>query len=268
MLAVLPGTVQASTSTAPNPTVVFDAPGDQAVTLEVCNAAGCDSITQIVRVLDPNPRITSAALGLSTVEAGQQVSMSGTATGRPPLLFTWTIRTLGGLEVTTLTGSSGSLDTAGLAPGDYMASLTVTNIHNSDTSSALSLTIRAPPPQAFHTVTPCRLLDTRGGLRVVTGSQLLIAAAGSCGIAFGARAVAANVTVVDATEAGYVSVFPGDGVFRSTSTVSFGAHQTRASFAVLPLAFDGSGTLAAVAGLQAGSLHLIIDVTGYFLPTP
>lgn len=75
-----------------------------------------------------------------------------------------------------------------------------------------------------------------------------------------------NVTVVQGTSTGHVRLGPGDcASLPATSTINFSAGQTRANNAILPLASDGSGGLAASAFvLGGGSVHLIVDVGGYF----
>ncbi len=83
-------------------------------------------------------------------------------------------------------------------------------------------------------------------------------------------AVAANVTAVSPTAAGRLHVLPG-GCFAAptTQTVSFGAGQTRASQAMLALASDGGGTVSVTPNLPTGgSVHVILDVNGYFAPVP
>ena len=70
-----------------------------------------------------------------------------------------------------------------------------------------------------------------------------------------------SATVV-AGSAGYLTLFPADHPLPSTSTLNFQAGQVRATNAVLRLSSDGH--LAAQAALAGGSVHLILDVNGYF----
>src|SRR5688572_1892730 len=89
---------------------------------------------------------------------------------------------------------------------------------------------------------------TSGDLRCVTVT-------GSCGIPATARAVAVNVTVVQ---------HPGD-VASEISTTGFQADQSRGNNAILPLAFDGTGTLSLTPSMAGGgTVHLILDVGGWF----
>jgi len=118
----------------------------------------------------------------------------------------------------------------------------------------------------FYTLAPCRLVDTRrptgSALALPGGTSRRFPAAGSCGIPVGATALAVNVTVVSPTVAGHLSLFPGDQAPPPSSTVSYAAAQTRATSAVVGL--DAAGGLAAYVGQTSGSVHLVVDVTGYF----
>jgi hypothetical protein len=124
-------------------------------------------------------------------------------------------------------------------------------------------------PGGFHTLSPCRVIDTRLSAEGPALAHLTtreIAMHGKCGIPATAVALALNVTITEPTGGGNVTIYPGDLPTPGTSIVSFSTAQTRASSAVLPLALalDGSGTLDAVATMVAGATtHLILDVTGY-----
>lgn len=126
--------------------------------------------------------------------------------------------------------------------------------------------ISAPPsPGSYFTVPPCRVVDTRtgGGGILSSGVADNFPVAANCGIPPAAIAVAANVTVVEPTGLGFFTLYPGAGPTPGTTTLNFGAGQTRANNAVLSLGPDGSvSILPFVSG--GGQAHLVIDVTGYF----
>lgn len=87
-----------------------------------------------------------------------------------------------------------------------------------------------------------------------------------CGIPASAKAVAINMTVVESTRPGDLRAYPA-GAARTMQALRFAAGQARSSNAVLGLAFDGSGGLAFRASLfgdAGGTVHLIVDVVGYF----
>jgi hypothetical protein len=126
-------------------------------------------------------------------------------------------------------------------------------------------------PGAFHSTVPCRAVDTRGNGAPIQGGMLLSGApralplAGVCGIPGTATAVSLNVTVTQATGAGAVTLYPWAQEVPGTTTINFPASSARANNGLFALAADGSGQLGALATIaDGGSVHLIIDVNGYF----
>lgn len=123
--------------------------------------------------------------------------------------------------------------------------------------------IHEPLSTAFYTVSPCRLVDTRGGaVPLLSGVLQTFTVSGLCGVPPEARAGSFNITAVGPTAGGHISLFPADQEQPSTSSVNFGPGQTRANNAVLGLSADGR--LSAVATLPGGAVDLIVDVNGYF----
>lgn len=115
----------------------------------------------------------------------------------------------------------------------------------------------------FYTVEPCRLLDTRSTEILASGTPVIVPVAGLCGVPESARAVALNLTAMNPTGNGNISLWPADLPQPSTSAINFAAGITRANNAILALAGDGDlATQAFVAG--SGTVHLIVDVVGYF----
>jgi hypothetical protein len=119
-------------------------------------------------------------------------------------------------------------------------------------------------PSDYHTVPPCRVLDTRtAGQPLEAGVPRSIQVTGLCGIPATAKAIAANFTVITgAGMMGSVTLFPGDEGVPSTSSINFGANQTRANSVILKLDGSGVGNLGAVS--TASGAHLVVDVSGYF----
>jgi hypothetical protein len=121
-----------------------------------------------------------------------------------------------------------------------------------------------PAGQAFYTVIPCRAVDTRSltpGGPLAAGVPRVFVIAETCGIPLTARAVSLNITVTGATNNGNVRLYPGGTATPTTSTVNFTAGLTRGNNAIAPLGADGD--LAALLS-PAGTVHVIIDVNGYF----
>lgn len=118
-------------------------------------------------------------------------------------------------------------------------------------------------------MTPCRAVDTRGNGAPIQGGVLIsgvpraLPLAGLCGVPLTAIAVSLNVTVIQATGAGSVTLFPWSQGVPETSTINFPASVARANNGLFALSSDGTlGVIATVTG--GGSVHLILDVNGYF----
>lgn len=105
-----------------------------------------------------------------------------------------------------------------------------------------------PPPLDFHTVAPCRLVDRRS-----PGVPISLRLTGSCGVPSTARALAANVTVVDPKLGG--SLWLGE------TEIPFEGGRTRALHTLLTLPPDGSGLVTAQ---SSSPVNVLLDVTGYF----
>jgi glucose/arabinose dehydrogenase len=132
--------------------------------------------------------------------------------------------------------------------------------------------IDAPPPAAtsLFTLMPCRIVDTRGAAGPTGGPALAANATrdfpltGSpCGVPADALAVTANVTVTGATAAGSVRLGPA-GAAPALDTISFTAGKTRANNVILDLGGFPAGSVTAASSFASGTVHLVIDVTGYF----
>jgi len=127
----------------------------------------------------------------------------------------------------------------------------------------------AIPGLDFHTLTPCRVVDTRnpdgplGGPALAAGAPRTFAVAAMvCGVPATARALSLNVTLTGSLAGGSVVLYPGDVALPPTSSVSFAAGQTRANNSIMGLSRDGLGTITALSA--SSQVHLILDVNGYF----
>jgi len=124
----------------------------------------------------------------------------------------------------------------------------------------------ATSASSFYTITPCRIVNTRtqNGPILTSGIERLFTIVGQqCGIPATAKSVSVNVTVVDPTAAGHLTLYPGDQTPPATSTINFSGGQIRANNAILRLSPQGViGVQPSVWG--SGQVHLLIDVNGYF----
>jgi hypothetical protein len=260
--------VTSGTSNQQNPVVEFLTPGAHTVTLTACNASGCTTVSHQITVLDPTPALTALTVAPALAFVGQLIFLEGQATGQPTLGYAWEVLQAGN-SMQTMTGASAIWNTAGFAPGAYVLQLTVQNASGSTPPSFLPVVLLPPVADAFFTVQPCRIIDTRSAAPslVAGAAPRVINVAGTCGVPATARSVALNITAVGPTALGNLAVYPADYPQSLTNSVSFSAGVTQASFSVLPLSTDGNGQLVATAAMAAGGqVDLVIDVAGYFAP--
>jgi hypothetical protein len=120
----------------------------------------------------------------------------------------------------------------------------------------------------FHTLNPCRVIDTRdaiaplGGPALTTGSDRVFRIAGTCEIPLTAKAVSVNMTVTGSSAPGHLRLHPGETSVPPASSINYSEGQTRANNAIVRL--NEMGELAAFVGGAPGTVHFILDVGGYF----
>lgn len=116
----------------------------------------------------------------------------------------------------------------------------------------------------YFTVTPCRLVDTRNatGPALAANQSRSFTVGGACGVPATAKSASVNITVVGATAAGNLRLFPASAAIPLASAINFGVGQTRANNAVVRL---GAGAALGVrCDMPPGTVHFLLDVTGYF----
>jgi hypothetical protein len=128
------------------------------------------------------------------------------------------------------------------------------------------------PQSLFYPLTPCRAVDTRnpngayGGPALVPGARGFLLA-GACGVPITARAVALNVVVTGPTAAGDLAIYPsGTPSPQGATAINYGAGQTRANNYIARL--GTTGDIAVFTEQASGTVHLILDVFGYFQDPP
>jgi hypothetical protein len=141
---------------------------------------------------------------------------------------------------------------------------------NASTGLAASASVSGPGATAFHTLAPCRAIDTRravgplGGPPLGAGATRTFVAMGVCGVPASARSVSVNVTVTNAGANGALVLYPADlPAAPNVLTLAFHAGQTRANNVLLGLASDGSGAFNLASSAMA-PLDAIVDVNGWF----
>ena len=131
-------------------------------------------------------------------------------------------------------------------------------------------------PYSFFPLTPCRVVDTRnatgpsGGpaLAANTARSFPIINVNSCGVPATAKAAVVNVTAVAPGDNGNFIIYPAGTARPNTSVVNWSvADFATGNGAFLPLANQGGVDITVYPNMPpgtAGTVHLVIDVTGYF----
>jgi Tol biopolymer transport system component len=118
------------------------------------------------------------------------------------------------------------------------------------------------------TLPPCRLFDTRrpeDGPALASGSPVVLAIDGGCGIPVTARSLVINVAVFEPAGQGNLALYPSDAAPSGTSSINFRPGVNRANNAIVRLSLDGSGTLAILPFVAGdGTVHVILDAAGWF----
>lgn len=125
-------------------------------------------------------------------------------------------------------------------------------------------------PNHFTPSVPFRFTDTRDVLRpevnagqagspLAASQSVNVQMAGVRGIPANAHAISANITVVGAAAAGFVTAYPCGGQIATVSNVNYGVGVAVASAAELPLSPGG-----AICIYSSASAHVIIDVNGWW----
>jgi hypothetical protein len=143
--------------------------------------------------------------------------------------------------------------------------------------AAIALGLAAPAvaqngPYQFHSVTPCRIFDSRtdgDGITPLANGVHTLRVQGTCGLPSGAKAATLNITVVTPNRDGHITIWPVGASEPTVSTINFLANEPAlANGAIVPL---GPGTAGAddvsyrySLANAPGTGHIIFDVTGYF----
>ena len=117
----------------------------------------------------------------------------------------------------------------------------------------------------FASLTPTRILDTRNGTGaaqspVASGATLALQVLGAGGVPLTTvTAVTFNITVVNPTTAGYLTVFPGSSSQPKASNLNFVAGQTLPNLVTVKVGTDGKVDIYSA----SGTTDLLADVVGY-----
>lgn len=169
---------------------------------------------------------------------------------------------------------NGSVYVAGFSKSQDF--VTTEGAYRTEPSGALDATVTkiggldASRASRFHPMTPCRVVDTRnepsgplsGPALAPTSVREFTVLRAPCSIPITARALAVNLTVVDPSVEGQLTLF-ADGPVPQTSSISFRAERTRANNGIVSLSGASTGAVSVWNG-STGAVHFVLDVSGYF----
>jgi hypothetical protein len=236
------------------------ASGMYSVTATVAGCTSTASMTNAV-VNSPSSAVITAPASVCPNSASHAASVPDAGVGAT---YAWSI-TNG-----TITAGAGtrSITFSAGPSGPLHLEVTVQNGNGCGSAGMKDVTIVPVCPAAFFTVEPCRVIDTRdpagpwGGPALSAATQRIFTFVSRCNIPPTARAVALILAVTQPTAPGDLSLFPGGSPQPLVSAVNYRAGQTRASNAIVAL--SGAGTLAVYCNQSSGTVHVILDVSGYF----
>jgi hypothetical protein len=139
-----------------------------------------------------------------------------------------------------------------------LASFGSVSAHTTPSNSALT------SAGSYVSVTPYRVADTRTSSALAGGATLNVQVAGAAsGVPVGAAAAVLNVTAVNPTAAGFLTVFPAGTTMPTVSNLNFAAGTIVPNLVTVGLSASGAVSVY----LNTGSTNVVVDVEGYYTST-
>jgi hypothetical protein len=123
-------------------------------------------------------------------------------------------------------------------------------------------------PLQYFSVSPCRVVDTRnpnglnGGPALAENSFRDFRIRGNCGVPTTAKAVSINLAVTQATATSFLTVWPSGTSQPTASNINFNPSQFSLSNGAIIGLSTNTNDLSVFN--RWGTVHVIIDVNGYF----
>ncbi len=245
----------AATDTPAAPARVAAAAYDRSVaTATVTTLYAIDDTTSTLNLIGGPDAMPSPNLGATTVRGPLGVTIDDDEVG-------FDISPVGEAVATLSVGGSTGLYRIDLASG----AATLLGTFGTGALDVLDIAALSKTPAAagqFNPVAATRLLDTRqGGTKPGPNTTVDVAVVGAAGIPTSATAVVLNLTGTEATEAGYLTVFPKGQARPVASNNNLAMNGTKANLVVSKIGADGSVSVFVDRGT-----HLVVDVVGYYGP--
>jgi hypothetical protein len=140
-----------------------------------------------------------------------------------------------------------------------LASFASVSAHTTPSNSALTAA------GSYVSVTPYRVADTRTSSPLAGAATLNVQVAETVAgtVPVGAAAAVLNVTAVDPTAAGFLTVFPAGTTMPTVSNLNFAAGTIVPNLVTVGLSATGAVSIY----LNTGSTNVVVDVEGYYTST-
>jgi uncharacterized repeat protein (TIGR01451 family) len=248
--------------------------------LSITKSDGVDPIlagstqTYTITVTNAGPSDASSVVWTDTLPAGTRFLSLAAGGG-------WSCTTPPVGSAGTVSCSISSLAALAFAPFTLQVTFDAGLADGTVVTNTANVTSATPDPQGgdnsgsaattvnrtgnFFALTPCRVVDTRPSSPLVDGVPRTIAFHGVCGIPATATSVVLNVTAVNPSARGDLRMHASDETPPSVVALPFDTGRTRALMVVSKLSNDAAGeVLFRPLVLNGGTVHLVVDVTGYF----
>jgi Tol biopolymer transport system component len=150
------------------------------------------------------------------------------------------------------------------ANGRQLAFTTLQDLVEGDRNDAYDaylFSLDPPPSGGPVTVPPCVLFD---GAAQRSNVRKVLTVAGACGVPAGATRVTVQVTAQQGTALGNLRLYPGDVTAPPSGTLRFVKTQPASATFDLPLAANGTGTIAVLPFVRGnGTVRVTVEVEGY-----
>ncbi len=220
----------------------------------------------------PAPTVTAISPNTGSTAGGTSVTITGANfVGTPSV-------TIGGANASGEAFVNSTTLTATVpAHASGIVSVVITNPDAQSGTLTDGFAYLPPPSRSrYYVLTPCRLFDTRNTSGPDDASPILSAnetrtfdVTDRCSVPEEALSLTVNITVTGSGATGELRLFPGNGISPNppASSIFYAAGKTRANNGIVRLATDGTATLK-VQNVSAAAVHLILDVSGYYLLAP
>ena len=202
----------------------------------------------------PMSGVSAVVLNVTATEATSAGYVTAWPEGSRPATSNLNLESAGQTianQVVIPVGSDGSIRLFTQSGGHFIADVTGWYTDDSASSGTTGL---------FIPVSPYRVVDSRSGGKFAAGATLTLLAAAPGTAAAAKSGLAMNVTVTEATAAGFVTVWPGSNRPTASSLNVTAVGQTISNHVIMATAADGGVRLFT----QTGT-HFVVDISGWYL---